>query len=157
MLRDAGCVRDQIQQTDEGRWALDFLSRMELPFRIPTAYTTTGKQDTIEATFATVFGDHPAIRYRTDTLEAGLKAFPEFDSAKVRRAPSILKAVLRNQDRTFVDYLGADGLLVTNNHIGLHNRTDFQDRERHVLCIRIADGSEHSVKARVALQGELAA
>jgi alpha-ketoglutarate-dependent taurine dioxygenase len=157
MLRDVGCVKRQLATTPEGRWAIDFLSQQELPFRIPTTYTTTGRQGTLEATFATVLGDHPQIRYRTDTLEAGLQAFPEYDTPATRRALGALKSVLNDQSMMFREHLGDDSLLVTNNHVGLHGRTAFEDQERHVIRIRIADGSENAVKARVVLESDMPA
>jgi alpha-ketoglutarate-dependent taurine dioxygenase len=157
MLRDGGCIKRQLAETAEGRDAIAFLSHQELPFRIPTTYTTTGRQGTVEATFATVFSDHPAIRYRTDTLEAGLAAFPEYDTPQTRGALARLRDVLNDQGRMYRALLPDDSLLVTNNHTGLHGRTDFHDRGRHVLRIRIADGSEHRVKARVLLESDLVA
>jgi len=151
MLRDVGCVKRQLSETAEGSWAADYLSRQELPFRIPTTYTTTGRQGTVEATFATVLGEHPLIRYRTDTLAAGLKAFPDYDTPRTRRALAVLRDVLADQSKMFVEHFGDDALVVTNNHVGLHGRTAFTDQQRHVLRIRIADGSEQAVKARVVL------
>lgn len=154
MLRDVGCVKQQLSATSKGRWAMEYLSRQELPFRIPTTYTTTGKQGTVEATFATILSDHPAIRYRTDTLEAGLKAFPTYDTPELRAALDTLRSALADKSKMFVDALGDDTLLITNNHTGLHGRTSFSDHERHVLRIRIADGSEQAVKARVVLASD---
>ena len=51
-----------------------------------------------EATFAPIFADKPLIRYRKDTLEAGLKAHPEYDTAENRLALYILENVIGNQN-----------------------------------------------------------
>ena len=77
---------NSLKSGSQGDWAFRHLSRTKLPFRIPTSYTKERRQDVAEATFAPIFADKPLIRYRKDTLEAGLKAHPEYDTAENRLA-----------------------------------------------------------------------
>ncbi len=138
-LRDMRCLKSQLERTEEGCWALDVLSRQELPFRIPTTFTATASPDTVEVTFARIFGDRPGIRFRTDTLERGLAAFPEYDTPEIRKALTILQAEVDNQTLRLDAYMEADSVLVINNHEVLHGRGAFTDHGRHALRIRIAD------------------
>lgn len=149
-LRDVRCVKDALARSEDGRWALDLLSRQELPFRIPATFTTTGRCDSVEVTFARIFGDRPSVRFRTDTLEMGLEAFPDYDTPDVRRALDILQAELEVEDRRLETFLEADALLAVNNHEVLHGRGAFEDPDRHVLRIRIDDGAPQDA-ARILL------
>lgn len=138
LLIDGNRLKARLAETEQGRWALGFLSRRILPFRIPTSYTTTGKQETVEITYARIFSGSPTIRYRKDTLEAGLAAVPEFDTSDVRHALTVLQSVLEDPKEMVVTPLPADSMLLMNNHEGLHGRTEFRDPERHLIRIRIA-------------------
>lgn len=150
-VRDAACIRDRLAATEEGRWALDLLSERELPFRIPATFTTTGRRDAVEVTFARVFGDRPRIRFRTDTLKRGLSAFPEHDTADVRRALTTLQAELDDPGPRLEHSFEADGAIFLNNHESVHGRGAFTDLERHALRIRIADAAPQD-PARVVFQ-----
>ncbi|MES2355828.1 MAG: TauD/TfdA family dioxygenase [Pseudomonadota bacterium] len=154
-LRDVTCIKEQLSRTEMGRWALDFLSQQELPFRIPTVFTTTGSRDAVEVTVGKIFGNRPSIRFRTDTLEKGLQAFPAYDTPEVRKALNILNAELNNKDLISDKYLDADNLLIINNHEALHGRSEFTDLQRHALRIRIADNVAQD-DARVLLQAAYA-
>ncbi len=136
-IRDVSCVKRQLSLSENGRWALEFLSRQELPFRIPSTFTTTGSHDAVEVTFAKIFDRRPSIRFRADTLERGLEAYPLYDTPEVRKALSILSAELDETSLLYDQYLDADNLLIVNNHEALHGRGEFTDHRRHALRIRI--------------------
>ena len=137
LLRDVACVKRKLNATDDGKWALQHLSTHAMPFRIPTTYTRTGRQDEVEITFAKIFGDDIAIRYRKDTLEAGLKACPALDTTENRRAINILQSALEDVADMAIVRLNPDSMLLTNNHRGLHGRTAFVDPERLLIRVRI--------------------
>jgi alpha-ketoglutarate-dependent taurine dioxygenase len=139
VLRDLHCLRRSLEATPDGLWALQYLTGRDLPFRIPAVFTETGTADKVEVTFAPIFGDRPALRFRTDTLRKGLELYPEFDTPDLRRALSILNAEVTNQDKLVSVSMPADGLQVLNNHEALHGRSPFLDYNRHVLRIRMAD------------------
>jgi alpha-ketoglutarate-dependent taurine dioxygenase len=139
LIRDGHHIVNSLKNGSQGDWAFRHLSRTKLPFRIPTSYTKERRQDVAEATFAPIFADKPLIRYRKDTLEAGLKAHPEYDTAENRLALYILENVIGNQEFTTTCRLDADDILLTNNHEGLHGRTEFSDHARHLIRIRISD------------------
>ncbi|WP_052435743.1 TauD/TfdA family dioxygenase [Bradyrhizobium japonicum] len=139
MIRDGRHIREALEQTEEGAWALSYLSTNKLPFRIPTSYTAQRRQDIPEFTFAPIFSDRPLIRYRRDTLEAGLAGCPEYRTAEAKNALRILEGVLDSANDVLTTSLPADSVLITNNHEGLHGRTEFDDPERHLIRIRISD------------------
>lgn len=139
MIRDGRHVREALEQTEEGAWALRYLSATQLPFRIPTSYTAQRKQEIPEFTFAPVFSDRPLIRYRRDTLEAGLAGCPQYRTADAQNALRILERVLDSTNDVLTTALPADSILITNNHEGLHGRTEFDDPDRHLIRIRISD------------------
>jgi alpha-ketoglutarate-dependent taurine dioxygenase len=156
-LRDVSCIRRQLARSERGRWALEFLSRQQLPFRIPATFTGNGRRDAVELTYATIFSDTPAIRFRIDTLEAGLAARPEYATPDVRSALAILYAELERPEFVYEELLGEDSVLMVNNHEVLHGRTQFTDMARHALRIRIADTLAPLPVARPALTDEACA
>jgi alpha-ketoglutarate-dependent taurine dioxygenase len=140
-LRDAASVVRGLEGSASGRRALWVLSRTALPFRIPAAFTVDGHASTLELTHAPIFGARPAIRFRLDTLEAGLAACPGHDTADVRDALHALYAELEAPRQRVERALQPDSLLLINNHECLHGRTGFTDLSRHAVRIRIAESA----------------
>ena len=140
-LRDGACVVRGLERTASGRRALGLLTHTPLPFRIPAAFTADGHGSTLELTHAPIFGARPAIRFRVDTLEAGLAAFPDRATADVRDALHTLYAELEDPRERVERALQPDTLLLINNHEGLHGRTGFTDLSRHAVRIRIAESA----------------
>lgn len=138
-IRDLQCLRLALEATPDGCWALQYLTGRALPFRIPAIFTETGSADKVEVTFAPIFGDRPAVRFRTDTLRRGLDLYPEFDTPELRRALAILNEEVARQDKLISVHMPADSLQVLNNHEALHGRSPFADYRRHVLRIRVAE------------------
>jgi alpha-ketoglutarate-dependent taurine dioxygenase len=139
MLRDGSCIKSQMARTEEGRWAVEYLQRQNLPFRIPTTFTETQSPDAVEFTFAPIFGSRPGIRYRVDTLRRGLEAHPQYDTPDLRKALGIFEAEVEKPDLRVDGLCEADDFLIINNHEILHGRGPFTDRSRHALRIRIDD------------------
>lgn len=138
-VRDVDSVKQALADSEEGRWAMDFLSRQALPFRIPAIFTATGAAETVEVTFATIFGQRPAIRFRTDTLRKGLALHPASDTPDTRRALAILQAEIDRPAPLISALMPADSLNFINNHQALHGRSAFSDHHRHAWRIRVAE------------------
>ncbi|MBM4392193.1 MAG: TauD/TfdA family dioxygenase [Deltaproteobacteria bacterium] len=139
-LRDGASVVRALERSDAGRRALAVLTRTPLPFRIPAAFTRDGAASTLELTWAPIFGARPALRFRVDTLEAGLAACPEHATPEVRDALRTLYAELADPCPRVERTLEPDTLVLINNHEALHGRTAFTDLARHAVRIRIAEG-----------------
>lgn len=139
-FRDVQSVHEALNRTDEGRWAVEYLTGRDLPFKVPAVFTSTGNASEEEVVFEPVFGTRPAMPFRADTLRRGLDLdlHPQLDTPQLRRALGILVAELANQEKMVSFRMPADSLQVLNNHESLHGRTPFTDVSRHLLRIRVA-------------------
>lgn len=146
---DARALRADIERTE--RWVSEILSDRMLPFRVPTAFLTVPDQDVVQATLAPVFSNKPLIRYRADTLTAGLLHFPEYADADAHRALDAFAAQLASSPHMAQFYMPRDSLVIMNNHLALHARTAFQDPDRHLLRIRLRweDAGLHTNRYRM--------
>jgi alpha-ketoglutarate-dependent taurine dioxygenase len=138
ILCNAYEIRERLLETADGREAFQFLSTYWFPFRIPTIFTKEAKVDLIETTLAPIFSDRPLIRFRYDTLEKGFKARPDLDIPEARQALRMLFHVLENKINVLNYYLYDDSLLLCNNHVLLHGRTSYLDKERHLIRVRMS-------------------
>lgn len=138
-IRSLECLRNELSATEDGRWAIDYLTGRNLPFRIPAVFTHDGKGDGTEVTFASIFDQRPEVRYRIDTLNRGLQLYPELDTPELRKAIGLVDQAMNNPDRLLQLAMASDSLQLLNNHTALHGRSPFSDYERHVLRIRIAE------------------
>ena len=137
-FRDVQSVHEALNRTDEGRWAVEYLTGRDLPFKVPAVFTSTGNASEEEVVFEPIFGTRPAMRFRADTLRRGLDLHPQLDTPQLRRALGILVAELANQEKLVSFRMPADSLQVLNNHESLHGRTPFTDVSRHLMRIRVA-------------------
>lgn len=136
-ILDARALRADIESSMP--WVAETLASRTLPFRVPSAFVTGGDADTIEATLAPIFAKTPLIRYRRDTLAAGLLYFPEHADAAAHKALDAFEHELANSEHQADFFMPRDSLVLVDNHRALHARTAFQDHERHLLRIRIRD------------------
>jgi alpha-ketoglutarate-dependent taurine dioxygenase len=140
-LFDGREVKERLARTERGRWAVEVLSSHKAPFRTPAAFTTTASDDAIEGVCAPIFSEAPYIRYRGDMIDKGLKSFPKYNTPEFCEALTIFRSVIYDESLQFKLVVPDDGLLLADNHATLHGRTGFQDRERHVIRIRIDENN----------------
>lgn len=139
MLRDFNSIKQNMRQSVEGAWAVDYLENTNLPFQVPTSFTSNQRSDSVEVTLAPIFGTFPSIRYRVDTLKRGLQARTEFDTSETRHAINLLEKELQNTELLVKNACHSDGFLMLNNHEALHGRESFTDRDRYAVRIRISN------------------
>ena len=139
ITRDLDCLKDSLSRTELGRWSMEYLSNLLLPFRIPAVFTSNGRAETEEVTFAKIFAVKPAIRYRADTLQRGLALYPKLDTRELRQALAILDDEILNPKKMVSLLMPSDSMQFGNNHQVLHGRTAFKDFNRHVWRIRMND------------------
>jgi alpha-ketoglutarate-dependent taurine dioxygenase len=137
LLCDGREIQSSLLETSQGQEAYDVLSTFPFPFRIPTTFTQAGTVNAIETTQAPIFGDEPLIRFRHDTLEKGFEARPDLDVPEAREALRVLNHVLENKVNVLNHYMQDDELVVCDNHIALHGRTIYLDRNRHFIRVRM--------------------
>ncbi|MBV8536057.1 MAG: TauD/TfdA family dioxygenase, partial [Alphaproteobacteria bacterium] len=123
---------DELARTVEGRECIEILRRNDFPFRVPDAFF---KKDRIVT--APVLGDTPFVRFRYDCLMAGFALREDLRTNERVWAIEHFRAKAEaSEARTFY-HLQPDEAIVIDNHVMLHARTDFSDRERHLIRVRM--------------------
>jgi hypothetical protein len=138
MMCDGQAVLNCLLETQQGQDAYEILSTFKFPFRIPTTFINSVGTSGVRTCFAPIFGDEPLIRFRYDTLERGFELNPDLDVSDARNAIEVLVNVLENKVPIVEYFMPDDTLMVCNNHQALHGRTSFQDRDRHLIRVRIS-------------------
>jgi alpha-ketoglutarate-dependent taurine dioxygenase len=106
------------------------------PFEVPTVFTAAQRADVREYIRAPIIAHEPLIRYRHDTLSAGLAAFGEPTTSPHRGAVGRLHKLICSSSERLELRLGSGDLLLINNHELLHGRTAFRDPNRLLLRVR---------------------
>jgi alpha-ketoglutarate-dependent taurine dioxygenase len=140
-LRDIRVVKQQLEQTPEGRSVIRVLTETKLPKRIPRALHKRAYIAEDGYQYTPVFADTPMVRWRTNGLYRGLADRPEYDTVEVRTALDTVRGLLENGDEELRQVIPTDGLLIVNNHIALHGRSAFTDPARHLLRLRFHEPS----------------
>lgn len=136
-LVDGRYIVEELSKTAEGRQMLATLMHTEFPFRVPSVFTSSGTDATVEVLMAPVLGEEPFIRYRRETLDKGVLATGK------QLEPSQLTAINHLDEQLFEDGVAYSFLIKSgevafaNNYELLHSRSDFQDPERHLIRVRM--------------------
>ncbi|OKH21575.1 hypothetical protein NIES593_15270 [Hydrococcus rivularis NIES-593] len=138
LICDSREVKNRLLETEQGRKAYETLSTFKFPFRIPTTFTEAGTIGSVKTTLAPIFSNEPFIRFRYDTLEKGFQSRRDLDVPEARNALKVLLDVLENKANVVEYYMSDDALAICNNHVALHGRTSFQDRDRHLIRVRMS-------------------
>jgi alpha-ketoglutarate-dependent taurine dioxygenase len=124
---------DDLHRTAEGRECLEILRGQEFPFRVPDDFYNGGER----IITAPVLGDRPFVRFRHDCLMAGFAVREKLrTNERLWAIEHFRTAAETNEARTHYQ-LRADEALVLDNHAMLHARTDFKDRDRHLIRVRM--------------------
>ena len=143
MLRDGRQVIEVLEQTDEGRAAVQTLRDTPLPIRIPKAFRRKyGSTASDGYSYVPVFAEKPMWRWRKDKIEQGLVKHPESETPEVRKALDTVADQLADLTNELRQALPTDGIVVIDNHVAFHGRTAFTDKNRHLLRIRFHDINE---------------
>lgn len=129
------CVFEELSRSDEGRGALDLLMRPVFPFSVPPAFRVRPSE--AECVIAPIIAQAPQIRYRKDTLAAGLARMTELNTPDTRYALGVFEESLKRVPGIVTITVGSGEILMLNNHRVLHGRTNFRDRSRRLLRIRM--------------------
>ena len=140
-LRDIRVVKQQLEQTPQGRAVVRVLTETKLPKRIPQALHTRAYVAEDGYQYSPVFADVPMVRWRTHGLYRGLADRPEYDTGEVRAALDTVRNLLENGGEELRQVIPTDGLLLVDNHIALHGRSAFTDPARHLLRLRFHEPS----------------
>jgi hypothetical protein len=137
LLRDGRVIKKQLEETPEGRAAVQLLSETKLPRRIPEAFKQYGDVADDGYLYAPVLAETPMWRWRKNGIRRGIAAHPEYQTPEVEQALEAVLDKIDNGPDEIRLVIPTDGILIINNHIALHGRTAFSDSERHLLRVRL--------------------
>jgi alpha-ketoglutarate-dependent taurine dioxygenase len=136
LLRDGRVLKKQLEETPEGRAAIQILTETDLPRRIPKAFHAYSDVSPDGYLYAPVLSDEPMWRWRQGGIRRGIAAHPECETPEIRKALDSLIELLEHGPDEIRLVIPTDGILIINNHIALHGRTAFTDPQRHLLRLR---------------------
>jgi hypothetical protein len=136
LLRDGRVLKKQLEETPEGRAAIQILTETGLPRRIPKAFHAYSDVSPDGYQYAPVLSDEPMWRWRQGGIRRGIAAHPECGTPEIRKALDSLIELLEHGPDEIRLVIPTDGILIINNHIALHGRTAFTDPQRHLLRLR---------------------
>ena len=141
-LVDGRFLVEELSKTEEGRKMLAIFMHTEFPFRVPSVFTTSGTDDTVEVFMAPILAERPFIRYRRETLDKGVAATGKQLQPEQLGAVEYLDKRLHDEDVAYSFLIHAGEVAFANNYELLHSRSDFQDPERHLIRVRMNRHSE---------------
>jgi Taurine catabolism dioxygenase TauD, TfdA family len=137
LLRDGRVIKKQLEETPEGRAAVQVLTETNLPRRIPEAFKQSGNLGDDGYLYGPLLAETPMWRWREKGIRRGIAAHPEYRTPEVQQAlDAVLDKIVNGPDEIRL-VIPTDGILIINNHIALHGRTAFSDPERHLLRVRL--------------------
>lgn len=125
-------LMDELGETVEGRECIEILRENEFPFRVPDAFFRDERLIT-----APVLGDKPFVRFRYDCLMAGFALREDLRTNERLWAIEHFRAKAEASEARVFYRLQPDEAIVIDNHVMLHARTDFSDRDRHLIRVRM--------------------
>lgn len=123
---------NDLARTVEGRECIEILRNNEFPFRVPDAFFKGERLFT-----APVLGENPFVRFRYDCIEAGFALREDLRTNERVWAIEHFRDKAETSDARMFYQLQDDELIVIDNHIMLHARTDFEDLDRHLIRVRM--------------------
>jgi len=136
-LVDGRFIIEELSRTDEGRKMLATFMHTEFPFRVPSVFTASASDDTVEVFMAPILADRPLIRYRRETLDKGVAASGKELTVDQTTAIEHLDKRLLDDDIACSFLIKEGEVAFANNHELLHSRSDFQDPNRHLIRVRM--------------------
>ncbi|GAA5167568.1 hypothetical protein GCM10023321_60520 [Pseudonocardia eucalypti] len=135
-LTDGRVLKRELERTEEGRAAVQVLSKTRLPMRVPKAFRKGATVDEAGYSHDLILGESPMWKFRKDKIENGLAKFPEHATPEVRSALDVLYREMDGHADEFCAAIPTDAVLIVDNHLALHGRTGFTDSRRHLLRAR---------------------
>lgn len=123
---------NELARTVEGRECIEILRGNEFPFRVPDAFFKGERLVT-----APVLGEGPFVRFRYDCLMAGFALREDLRTNERLWAIEHFRAKAEASEGRLFYQLQDDEALILDNHVMLHARTDFEDRDRHLIRVRM--------------------
>jgi alpha-ketoglutarate-dependent taurine dioxygenase len=139
LVCDGRAVKDYLFTSEEGREVYEILSTVKFPFWVPSTFNNLEKAGSTKVYFSNIFSEEPLIRFRLDSLKKGFELNPHLETPEVLNAVKVFLDALECKVGIEKYYMPDDALVICNNHRMIHGRTSFQDRDRHLIRVRISD------------------
>ena len=139
LMLNARQIRQRLIDKPDGAYVVWLLSQPIFPFQTPAAFSKAGQLNAAEVHIASIFGAQTFFRFRYDMLLKGLNARPELKTSESKYALKVLLDVIEREVDVVHRWCDDDSLIIADNHVNLHGRTNFQDTERHLIRVRISD------------------
>lgn len=123
---------EDLERSSEGRDCLEILHKQHFPFRVPDAFFKGERIVT-----APVLGEAPFVRFRHDCLMAGFALREDLRTNERLWALEHFRAAAESSEARVSYKLQPDEAIILDNHVMLHARTEFEDRERHLIRVRM--------------------
>lgn len=127
----------RIEQSDGGTEVVQILKETLFPFRVPSVFTASASDATIEVHEAPILSVDPYIRYRRETIEKGLKIAGRKLSKDEEFALRRIEEEITQPDIAYTFFLEKGDVVFMNNHELLHSRTAFTDPNRYLIRVRM--------------------
>ncbi|HMT00867.1 MAG TPA: TauD/TfdA family dioxygenase [Candidatus Absconditabacterales bacterium] len=112
------------------------LQNEQFTFLVPTSFTKTGDNRSLELLRAPIVSEEIPIRYREDTIRNAQQLVPTLFTDKHEKILQQLKQKIQESEKLQLR-LEKNDILVVDNHRFLHGRTDFSDAQRLLYRIRM--------------------
>jgi alpha-ketoglutarate-dependent taurine dioxygenase len=135
-LLDFKKVIEKMQNTLTGQNLIKFLKNEEFPIAIPTVFQTDPTKKFIWSKLISDKPIKPMIRYRYDTLKAGLSLLERDKYQVFEENLNLLDSYIDNSRERQIFLLKEQEILLLDNHRLLHGRSGFFDTDRLLLRVR---------------------
>jgi len=123
----------ELMRTKKGRRCVEVLQKQKFRFVAPSVFAKTRDAKYVEHYIL----KNNCIRFRADTIEEGFRLFPGYLLQEAEAAYYILKNAIQNSKKIIHFNMDNDDLVFINNATVLHGREKFEDKQRHLLRIRM--------------------
>lgn len=133
-LVDFRKIFQELKCTNLGSRVVQFLKSESFPIAIPSVFQEASKPAYIRAKLVS---QSPLIRYRYDTLKAGLSLIEEHRVAAFHENLDLLNNFIQSSPHRFRFLSLPNEITFVDNHRFLHGRSSFTDLNRLLLRIRM--------------------
>lgn len=133
-LVDFRKVLQDLEKTASGSEVIQFISNERFPIAVPTIFQNHLEQQYIRQT---LISESPLIRYRYDTLKAGLSLLDKSKVSLYEKNLAFLDAAIQLSPHRFRFLSSPNEVIFLDNHRFLHGRSSFIDPDRLLLRTRM--------------------
>jgi alpha-ketoglutarate-dependent taurine dioxygenase len=133
-LLDFNLVVNELKNTNSGRQLLDCLALQYFPIAIPSIFQQKNARRYITAK---LISEIPLIRYRYDTLKAGLSLIKSSKREFLKENLDLLDNFIENSPCRISFLASNNDIVFIDNHRFLHGRSSFFDLNRLLLRTRM--------------------